>query len=248
LSALGSGFAGTAQSGAALPLIVDGLAFASLIPAAESSLYQPAPPATGLDEAAQAAAYAGAFTTASCQPNVFEVLLDSLVDGASAGTQSGLYYPDGIAKTSLQPVLQAMAATERSTRTCAAPRPSPGPKPGTTTTTSSTTSTEPSAPPVVKSVATPGALVFPSSLSASAAPSLRLGCATACLYLVTLQRSYDGTPVLATRGTLGAGKSARVVLPHVPVPAGRYRFSVWLVSRDDPGPVSVARSPVLTAS
>ena len=75
-----------------------------------------------------------------------------------------------------------------------------------------------------------------------------MGCVSSCLYLVTLERSYDGTPVLATRGALAGGAAATVRLPDIPWSRpGSYRFTVWAVARRAPGPVSVVRSPELDA-
>jgi len=84
-------------------------------------------------------------------------------------------------------------------------------------------------------------------VSTAAAPSVRLGCTRACLYLVTLQRASDGAPVLARRGAAGAGGPITVMLPRVPIAPGSYRFAVWLVSQSDPGPVTVDRSAVVSA-
>ncbi len=110
ISALGSDFEGTGQPGATLPLIVDGVSFASTIPDAELPLYPS--PTPGLDEASQAAAYAAALKTVACRSNVVEMIFARLVDSSAAGAQSGLFYPDGTAKTSLSAVTQAIAAAQ----------------------------------------------------------------------------------------------------------------------------------------
>jgi hypothetical protein len=77
--------------------------------------------------------------------------------------------------------------------------------------------------------------------------SVHLGCTAACLYLVTLQRSVDGVPVLARRGSIGGAGARTVTLPKRKIAAGSYRFSVWVVGAANPGPVTVARSDAVTA-
>ncbi len=263
VAALGSAFAGTAQAGSTLPLIVDDVAFASLIPQAKLALYPSSPAVTsGLAEAAQAAAYGSALAAAGCQPTVVAVILDRLVDSPAPGGQSGLYYADGTPKTSLAAVLQAVAERQGSDRGCASsPPPAPAPRPAAGATSPGGAPTAPPAtpapapapppptpsPPPSSSLAAPGALVFPASITTAGGPSVRVGCTRACLYLVTLQRGSDGAPVLATRGALGPGAHAAVTLPRRRIAAGSYRFAVWLVPEDEPDSLQVVRSPLLSA-
>jgi hypothetical protein len=75
---------------------------------------------------------------------------------------------------------------------------------------------------------------------------VHLGCTAACLYLVTLQRSADGVPVLARRGSISGAGALTVTLPKAKIAAGRYRFSVWVVGAANPGPVTVERSDVVS--
>ncbi len=255
ISALASDFAGTGQPGAALPLILDGVSFASTIPETELSLY--ASPSPGLDEASQAAAYAAALKTVACRSNVVELLFAQLMDSSASGAQSGLFYPDGTPKTSLSAVTQAIAAAQGASRGCATASPTPAPSAPTTTTTPAAPKPKPNAPPspipaVAKkqaavAVAASDQLAFPAQISRSAAPAVHLGCTAACLYLVTLQRARDGAPVLATRGAMPAAGARTVMLPKAPFPAGSYRFSVWIVGAANPGPVTVERSEVVSA-
>jgi hypothetical protein len=53
--------------------------------------------------------------------------------------------------------------------------------------------------------------------------------------------------VLARRGTIAQAGSTTVTLPSSPFAAGDYRFSVWIVAQNNPGPVSVAQSAVVSA-
>jgi hypothetical protein len=92
----------------------------------------------------------------------------------------------------------------------------------------------------------PQALAFPAALSTRSRPRVHLGCTAACLYLVTLQRASDGAPVLASRGQLAQAGARLVTLPKAP-PSGSYRLAVWIVGAANPGPVSIARSPLVSA-
>ncbi len=258
VTALGTGFAGTAQAGSALPLIVDGISFASVIPQEELPVYSsPSVGTTGLDEASQAAAYASALTAVACRSSVVEVLLGRLVDGSAPGAQSGLFYSDGSPKTSLAAVAQAAATAQGSTRGCAsvsAPAPPPvvktppatsGSKPTTTTATPAVPT--PKAVAVATAVASAGQLVFPASVRRTSPPSVHLGCTAACLYLVTLERAGDGAPVLARRGAIARAGARTVTLPKGTLAAGRYRFTVWIVGQN-PGPITVDQSSVVSAT
>ncbi len=275
-AALETSFGGTAQFAASLPLVIDDLGFVSAIPTPKLPLYSsPATGTAGLDEPSQAAAYAAVLKAVACRANVIEVLFHRLVDSSAAGEQSGLYYADGTPKTSLQPVVQAVAGAQGPTRACpsvgatgatgpASPIVPNGPTgtAGPTHTTGSNGSTGAPGPrsqvapphgtkppttghePVP--LATPGDLVFPHKVSRTTPSTVRLGCSRACLYLVMLQRTKDGAPVLARRGAARGGRAVTVTLPHVTISAGSYRFAVWLVSQNDPGPVSVEHSGVVT--
>jgi len=276
ITAFNAGFADTAQAGAPLRVIIDDMAFSSAIPQQKIALYPSASAGAGLDENSQAAAYTAALGSVSCQPSVDELLLDQLVDNGTLGGQAGLYYLDGSPKTSLQPVLQAVEAAQGSSRGCApassgsnsaggstslptstepntspptpAPAPSPSPAPTPAPTPPPTPAPSPHSTKPSVALATPGALVFPDSISTTTPPSVHLGCTAACLYLITLQRSSDGVPVLATRGALSGGSYATVKLPHVRIPSGSYHFSVWLVAQVNPERVSVERSPTVPAN
>lgn len=244
VGALGAAFAGTTQPGSTLPLIVDDLAYVSRVPSSKASLYRTLP-GGAMAETAQAAAYATALRAVSCQPTVGVVLLDRLVDRPTPGGQDGLYYADSSPKSSLDTVLQAIDSAQSAGRGCTAGSPS-GQGPAGVTTVS---------PPLAASTATaakssgatilaaPASIAFPHAISTDSPVRVHLGCLRACLFLVTLQRASDGAPVLAERGALTGKTAAQVALPPAPIPRGSYRFAVWLVAQDDPGSVTVTRSP-----
>ncbi len=274
IAALDSDLGTTAQPGASLPLIVDQVAVDSTIPPAQLSLYEsPEVGTSGVDEPDQAAAYVSALKTVSCRPTVVALLFDRLVDAASPGGQSGLFYVDQSAKESLQAVVQEVASVQGTSR-CSPPSlppagsgstpPSKGTVPPkqssttpatttsqtTTTSSPSTTTTTPSTPAAPVAPATVTAadeLAFPRRVALSSPPSVHLGCTSACLYLVTMQRAGDGTPVLARRGALAHAGATTVRLPKAVIAKGSYRFAVWTVAESNPGPVTVTRSRVVAA-
>jgi hypothetical protein len=111
---LAQAFDGTAQPGSDLPILYAEFGVESLIPDAKASLYTGSEPATTrpVDEATQARYYAQALGMAFCQPNVEGMLLFLARDErARPAWQSGVYYVDGTAKTSLPRVTEALDRT-----------------------------------------------------------------------------------------------------------------------------------------
>ena len=221
VTTLADTFDGSDQLGSTLPILEDGIAMATAIPAEKVGFY-PAPVA-GVAESAQAGYYNQALQSAVCMPNVSGVIFHRLVDNPTAGDQSGLFYADASAKTSAEPVrMSALAAGRGALRVC----------------------------PGLGARVAAGTLVYPLQLSASYAPQVVLACTRDCLYLVTLERSSDGKPVLARRGSLVANTTTAVVLPQGAAlsAGGSYRLRVRLVAQTNPGPIQQYSSPSLTAS
>ncbi len=109
---LGQAFDGTAQPGSALPILYDEFGVEAVVPPEKAGLYTGAEPSTTqpVDEAKQASYYRRALQLVFCQPNVTGMLLfHSHDETALAAWQSGVYYADGTAKTSLIPVRRALA-------------------------------------------------------------------------------------------------------------------------------------------
>ena len=107
---LGEAFDGTPQPGTALPIYYGEFGVESTPPATKTALYTGAEPTTTkpVDEATQARYYKQAVQLAFCQPTVAGIFVFHAVDDASRpGWQSGVYYPDKTAKTSLAGVKQA---------------------------------------------------------------------------------------------------------------------------------------------
>jgi hypothetical protein len=111
---LGQAFDGTAQPGSKLPIYYGEFGIESLPPTEKASLYNGAEPTTTkpVDEKTQAAHYRKALELAFCQPNVAGLFVFLTIDDPRrAGWQSGMYYPDKTAKTSLPLVKQAARQT-----------------------------------------------------------------------------------------------------------------------------------------
>jgi hypothetical protein len=215
---LTAALAGTPQAAAAPPVLVDGLAVLTRIPAGKAGAYAPSkgPPPAAATENVQAAEYERAFALARCRPEVSGVLLRRLVDGPDPGEQSGVFYADATPKAGATSTARAAAAAAGGTPVC----------------------------PGVGIPVEAEELVFPEALSPAGAPAVRLACTRDCLYLVTLERR-DGKPVLARRGASSATARATVRLPRARLPAGVYRFTVRLVGQVNPGPVRVVSSPAV---
>jgi hypothetical protein len=111
---LGAAFDGTAQRGSDLPVLYAEFGVESQIPEAKASLYTGTEPTTTrpVDEATQAVFYEQALALAFCQPTVEGMLLFlSRDERARAAWQSGVYYVDGTAKSSLPRVTEALDRT-----------------------------------------------------------------------------------------------------------------------------------------
>jgi hypothetical protein len=109
-------FDGTAQKGSTLPILYDEYGVESLIPADHSVIYTGTEPTTThpVDEATQAKYYAQAIGIAFCQPNVDGILLFHAIDETELSAwQSGLYYANGIPKSSLAGVGAAASQSRR---------------------------------------------------------------------------------------------------------------------------------------
>ncbi|HZP71893.1 MAG TPA: D-glucuronyl C5-epimerase family protein [Gaiellaceae bacterium] len=198
------------------PLLLDGVAEAAAVPAANASSYPAGTVLTGTDPATQASDYASDIATSSCSPTIVGVVFDRLVDSATTPTSpTGLYYPDGTPKPAAAAVATAATAAQRGTTVC----------------------------PGLATPAAPTTLTFPTSVSSGTAVTLQLGCARDCLYVATLVGA-DGRPVVARRGSLrGGAVPATVTLPQTSLGQSSYTLDVRLASRVNPGPLVTETSP-----
>jgi hypothetical protein len=107
-------FDGTAQPGSRLPIYYGEFGIESLPPAEKAALYNGTEPTSTrpVNEQTQAAYYRKALELAFCQPNVVGLFVFLTIDDPRRpGWQSGVYYPDKTAKSSLPLVKQAARQT-----------------------------------------------------------------------------------------------------------------------------------------
>jgi hypothetical protein len=108
---LANAFDGTAQPGSTLPILYAEYGIETQIPAAKASAYTgaEAPTIKPVPEATQASFYRQAIALSFCQPNVMGLFIFHAFDESALDRfQSGLYYADGTAKSSL-PAVRAAA-------------------------------------------------------------------------------------------------------------------------------------------
>ena len=213
--------AATALGGAAPPILIDGLAVPTTLPATELPAYADGPPPAtdAVSPAEQGSDYAAAITTAACQPGVVGVILDRLQDSPTEPVApTGIVYASGAPKPSAAAVSAAALPAQRGIVVC---------------------------PGLASSVGA-SAFTYPPTVSSAAATVFQLACTRSCLYLATLD-GRDGKPVAATRGSLVGGASpANVTLPKVKLGAGPYTVDVRLVSQVNPGTLTQLASDPLS--
>jgi hypothetical protein len=106
---LGDAFDGTAQKGSTLPIVYDEYGVDSQIPQSKRDFYNGRELSKPVPEGVQASYYRQALQMAACQPTVRGFLIFHVTDETDFGRwQSGLYFPDGSAKTSRAIVKQTM--------------------------------------------------------------------------------------------------------------------------------------------
>ena len=99
--------------GPGVPVLYSELGVETLIPPAKASLYEGTEAGKPVDEPTQADYYRRAIELAACQEGVEGLLLfHSRDEPLLPGFQSGVYYVDGSAKTSLEPVRTAIEGAE----------------------------------------------------------------------------------------------------------------------------------------
>jgi hypothetical protein len=115
---LGEAFDGTAQAGSSLPIVYGEFGIQSTIPAAKAAAYTGTEPSVTVNEQTQGAYYREALKLAYCQPNVRAFLVFHVSDEANLGAwQSGTYYADDTAKTSMATVRDSASQSRAGTLT-----------------------------------------------------------------------------------------------------------------------------------
>jgi hypothetical protein len=212
-------FGGTAQRGAALPIIYDEFGVETAIPATKASSYTGTEPTTTkpVDETTQAAYYAKALQLAFCQPTVRAILLFHAVDEqALASWQSGVYYADDTPKSGLASVRDSLARTAGgSIARCTG----------------------------LALVVQPLSIRWPTKAeTAKGNRKLRLRCSLDCAYDVRLTRAASGATSLARRGVAKGRTPVVVDLGSRRLAAGSYRYTLSLKHSVNPAPTPTART------
>ena len=225
VSLLGQAFDGTAQRGSDLPILYAEFGVESLIPEGKASLYTGDEPATTrpVDEATQARYYRQALGLALCQPTVEGMLLFLARDErARAAWQSGVYYVDGSAKSSLPRVTEALdRATGGSIARC----------------------------PNLQLRVGVSLLRFGTRWAAKRGVfRTTFRCDLDCVYQVRLENAVTHSTKLSRKSRAEVGETVRVDLGRRRLAAGKYRYTLRLVHPVNPGAPTVRRGPVFRLS
>ena len=218
---LGNAFDGTAQKGSTLPILYGEYGVETQIPAGKESLYTGTEPTTTkpVPEATQAEYYRQALALAYCQPNVVGMMLfPSKDERARAAWQSGLWYIDGTAKSSLPRVTEALERTMGgSVAKC---------------------------PGVQLNVHTTYLRFGTRSAAKRGTFRVSFSCDLDCSYEVRLLRVPGGTTRVLRKGRAEVGALTRVDLGTLHPRTGAYRYTLQLVHPVNPGRPTLRRGPV----
>ena len=217
---LGEAFDGTAQRGSDLPIVYGEYGVESEIPASKAGLYTGAEPATTrpVPEETQASYYQQALALAYCQPTVESMLIFLSRDERARPTwQSGVYYVDGTAKSSLPRVTEALdRATGGSVARCAG----------------------------LKLTVQPTFLRFAGRAAARRGTfTARLRCSLDCAYRVRVENVATGRTKLSRRGRAAVGELVEIDLGTRRLARGTYRYTLRLQHPVNPAPPTLRQGP-----
>jgi hypothetical protein len=220
VSLLGQAFDGTAQKGSTLPILYGEYGVETQIPDAKESLYTGSEPMTTkpVSETTQAQYYRDALALAYCQPNVIGMLLfPSRDERARAAWQSGLWYIDGTAKTSLPRVRESLERTMGgSIAKC---------------------------PGIQLNVHTSYLRFGTRSAAKRGTFRVSFTCDLDCSYEVRLLRVPGGTTRVLRKGRAEVNALTRVDLGAIRPRPGAYRYTIRLVHPVNPGRPTLRRGP-----
>jgi hypothetical protein len=218
---LGAAFDGTAQAGSTLPILYGEFGVESQIPPTKASLYTGQEPTTTkpVSETTQADYYAQALAMAFCQPNVMGMLiLHSQDERALDRWQSGVYYADGKAKTSLPRVRRALDRTTGGSITHC---------------------------PGVQLVVRTTSLRFAGRTAARRGEfRASLTCSLDCVYEVRVVKLPGGATKMVRRGRALVSEAVQVEFAPHRLGRGSYRYRLKLVHPVNPGPPTVRAGPI----
>jgi hypothetical protein len=224
-------FNGTAQPGAALPIVYDEFGVQTKIPRRKAGAYNNLGTKVAQDavsEATQADYYRQALTLAYCQPNVVGLLVFHVSDESNGNAwQSGLFYADDTPKSSVKLMRAATeAAAEGTLSSCSSAK----------------------APTFLDSVTLPQKGAFePDNTSWGG----DLTCKKWCTYVARLEEFPSGKPVYTMKADGAPNAFVPVVFPQEKLPIGKYRMvvRVWAYGKVGTAvakygtPFSVEQSP-----
>lgn len=216
---LAEAFDGTAQRGSDLPIVYGEYGVESQIPSGKVEQYTGTEPESTkpVPEETQAAFYEQALGLAFCQPNVEATLLFLARDERSLATwQSGLYYVDGTAKSSLQRVTRSLdRATGGSIARC----------------------------PGLELSVQPTLLTFTGRVAARQGTfRVRLRCDLDCVYRVRLVNAATGQTKAGRSGRAEVGEIVEIDLGPRRLARGTYRYVVRLQHPVNPAEPTVRES------
>jgi hypothetical protein len=213
VSTLSTAFRGTAQNGAALPILYDEFGVQTTIPGDKRGPYTNLGSKVAADavpEAVQATYYRQAITMSYCQANVVGLLFFHVTDEFNANTwQSGVYYADDTPKTSLAAVRSAAEAARAGTLTSCA---------GAAGTAS------------LQTLTLPEDETYPATNDMWTG---KLTCSRTCTYLARIEDAQTGKPALVTQADVQPATEATIEFAHQTLPPGTYRIAVrvWQYGR-----------------
>ena len=219
---LGAAFDGTAQRGSDLPVLYAEFGVESQIPEAKASLYTGTEPTTTrpVDEGTQAVFYEQALALAFCQPTVEGMLLFlSRDERARAAWQSGVYYVDGTAKSSLPRVTEALdRTTGGSIARC---------------------------PGIALPVTTTLLRFGTRSAAKRGVFRTTFRCSLDCVYQLRLEDAVTRVPRSSRKGRAEVGQTVQLDFGKPRLRPGRsYRYTLTLVHPVNPAAPTVRRGPV----
>ncbi|MGH3078140.1 MAG: hypothetical protein ACRDPZ_08145 [Gaiellaceae bacterium] len=217
---LGEAFDGTAQRGSDLPIVYGEYGVESQIPESKAALYTGTEPATTrpVAEETQASYYQQALGLAFCQPTVEATLIFLSRDERALPTwQSGVYYVDGTAKSSLARVTEALdRSTGGSVARCAGLR-------------------LPVQPTFLRFSGRPAAR--------QGTFTARLRCSLDCAYRVRVENVATGRTKLSRRGRAAVGELVEIDLGTRRLARGTYRYTLRLQHPVNPAPPTLRQGP-----
>jgi hypothetical protein len=215
-------FEGTGQPGATLPILYAEYGVETQIPAGKAPEYTGTEPATikPVPESTQASYYRQAMAMSFCQPNVMGLLIFHAFDETALDRfQSGLYYPDETAKSSL-PTVRASARDVRGgvIAKCVGLELSPKAK-----------------------------VLYPRVRSVAAGTAaIGVTCDIDCTVYARLERLPRHSTTLVARAAGKAGERALAQFRKTRLAPGRYRYTVRLTAPVNRGePLALASGPLI---